>query len=396
MMRFPEKLHIRNQRDALRYVFVITLLITLMLYLSPSGVERRVTASNSIVLDVLPVEVTPSSIAIQANGVARPVSEIPLVAEVNGRVLSVADGFVSGSVVGPDIALATINPEPYELAMAQRKNEVSAASLHLAETKARSVVARRTSGRRATDYARMVPHLAEAQTRLEAAEAALRSANVELSRTEIRAPFVGRLRDVQVKAGQYVTAGQLLGYLYTPKSIEVRLPVRDQWLAFIDLPYDGTAPEQPVRVTLKADFAGLSRTWNGEVIRREGGLNKNQMVTLVARVVQEEGEPPLEPGVWLDASIEGTQLPAVAVLPETVVGRDNRVWLVNKDQRLERRNISVLYRDDKEVYVSSGLANGDQVVLAGDIRMMEGAEVKVRQPWLSNLNKSSDTIQATP
>jgi hypothetical protein len=77
----------------------------------------------------------------------------------------------------------------------------------------------------------------------------------------------------------------------------------------------------------------------------------------------------------------------VAVLPETVVGRDNRVWLVNKQQRLERRNISVLYRDDKQVYVSNGLANGDQVVLAGDLRMMEGAEVKVRQPWLSDASE---------
>jgi membrane fusion protein, multidrug efflux system len=395
-MRWPAKLKIRNQRDALIGIVVVTGLIGVLLYVAPNGVERRVVEHHSVVLDVLPVEVAPSRITIQANGVARPVSEIPLIAEVNGRVLSVAEGFVSGAVAGPDVALATINPEPYELALAQRKNEVSAASLHLAETRARSVVAKRTSGKRATDYARMVPHLAEAQTRLEAAKAALRSASVELSRTEIRAPFTGRLRDIQVKAGQYVTAGQLLGYLYTPNNIEVRLPVRDQWLSFIDLPHDGTAPDKPVSVTLKADFAGVSRTWKGEIIRREGGLDKNQMVALVARVIQTEGQMPLEPGVWLDASIEGSELSGVAVLPETVVGRDNRVWLVNKEQRLERRNISVLYRDDQQVYVSTGLASGDQVVLAGDIRMMEGTEVKVRQPWLSDISEAGATIQATP
>tara|TARA_R110002073_G_scaffold108803_2_gene244527 strand:- start:43154 stop:44341 length:1188 start_codon:yes stop_codon:yes gene_type:complete len=395
-MRWPAKLKIRNQRDALIGIVVVTGLIGVVLYVAPNGVERRVAENHSVVLDVLPVDVAPSRISIHANGVARPVSEIPLIAEVSGRVISVADGFVSGAVVDPEVALATINPEPYELALAQRKNEVSSASLHLAETRARSVVAKRTSGKRATEYARMVPHLAEAQTRLEAAKAALRSASLELSRTEIRAPFVGRLRDIQVKAGQYVTAGQLLGYLYTPNSIEVRLPVRDQWLSFIDLPYDGTAPENPVLVTLKADFAGVSRTWKGEIIRREGGLDKNQMVALIARVIQEEGQIPLEPGVWLDASIEGTELAGVAVLPETVVGRDNRVWLVNKDQRLERRNISVLYRDDKQVYVSTGLANGDQVVLAGDIRMMEGTEVKVRQPWLSDISEGDAAVQATP
>ena len=374
----------RTQRGAFIWVVGITVIITVMLYSIPNDVEREAAHSNSVVLDVLPVQVEPSRINIQANGVARPASEIPLIAEVSGRVLAIDENFVSGSVVSSETALATIDAEPYELALAQRRNEVSAASLHLADTKARASVAERTSGKRATDYARMVPHLAEAQTRLEAARAAMRSAQLELSRTEIKAPFAGRLRDVQVRAGQYITAGQVLGYLYTPDKIEVRLPVRDQWLSMIDLPYDGSEPETPVKVTLKAKFAGIERHWDGEIVRREGGLDKNQMVMLVARVLQHAGEVPLEPGVWVEANIEGAELSGVAVLPETVVGRDSRVWLVNSQQRLERRNISILYRNDKQVYVSNGLANGDQVVLAGDLRMMEGAEVKVRQPWLSD------------
>lgn len=375
---------IDTQGGALFWLAAVTLVVTLFLYLSPSGVERQGAQDNSVVLDVLPVQVAPSRIRIKANGMAQPASQIPLIAEVSGRVLGVDAQFVSGAVVSEDIVLAKVDPEPYQLSLAQRRNEVSAASLHLADTRARASVAERTAGKRATDYARMVPHLAEAQTRLEAAKAALRSAELELARTEIRAPFAGRLRDVQVQAGQYVTAGQLLGYLYTPDQMEVRLPVRDQWLSMIELPDDGRSPAQPVRVTLRAQYAGVEREWQGEIVRREGGLDKNQMVVLVARVSPGEDQVALEPGVWLEAEIEGTEMSGVAVLPETVVGRDNRVWLVNREQRLERRNIAVLYRDDKQVYVSNGLANGDQVVLAGNLRMMEGAEVKVRQPWLSD------------
>lgn len=376
-----------TQAGALFWVASVTLVVGMFLYLSPNGVQRQADIDNSVVLDVLPVQVAPSRVRILANGVARPASEIPLIAEVSGRVLEVNEAFVSGAVVSPEAALAKIDPEPYQLALAQRRNEVSGASLHLADTRARAAVAERTAGKRATEYARMVPHLAEAQTRLEAARAALRNAQLELDRTEIRAPFEGRLRDVQVKPGQYVTAGQLLGYLYTPDRMEVRLPIRDQWLSMIDLPNDGSAPLEPVRVTFSARYAGVERHWQGEIVRREGGLDKNQMITLVAQVTPDEGQVPLEPGVWLEAEIEGTEMSGVAVLPETVVGRDNRVWLVNKQQRLERRNISVLYRDDKQVYVSNGLANGDQVVLAGDLRMMEGAEVKVRQPWLSDTSE---------
>jgi len=391
-VRFPK---IRTQRQALVWVVGITFAIGCVMYLTPNGVERRAADDNGVVLDVLPVQVGPSHIIIHANGVAQPASEIPLIAEVSGRVLEINEEFVSGATVDPEAVLARIDPEPYELALAQRRNEVSAASLHLADTRARASVAERTAGRRATEYARMVPHLAEAQTRLEAARAAMKNAQMELSRTELRVPFAGRLRDVQVRAGQYVTAGQLLGYLYTPDQIEVRLPIRDQWLSLIDLPLDGSAPESPVKVTFKARFAGVERSWNGHIVRREGGLNKNQMIYLMARVLPEEGHVPLEPGVWLEAQIQGAQLNGVAVLPEGAVGRDSRVWLVNGQQRLERRNISVLYRDDKQVYVSTGLANGDQVVLAGDLRMLEGTEVKVRQPWLST-NSDADAGAALP
>src|SRR5690606_31332219 len=178
-----------TQAGALFWVASVTLAVGMFLYLSPNGVQRQAALDNSVVLDVLPVQVAPSRVRIRANGVARPASQIPLIAEVSGRVLEVNEAFVSGAVVTPEAALAKIDPEPYQLALAQRRNEVSGASLHLADTRARAAVAERTAGKRATEYARMVPHLAEAQTRVEAARAALRNAQLELDRTEIRAPF---------------------------------------------------------------------------------------------------------------------------------------------------------------------------------------------------------------
>lgn len=373
---------IDSQQSALRWLAGGVVAITLALYLAPSGVERKA-ENNDVVLEAIPVDLAPSRIAIHASGVARPASEIPLVAEVSGRVLAVDEQFVSGAIVTPQTVLATVDPEAYQLALAQRENEVNAAALHVAETRARAQVARQSASKRSTDYARMVPHLAEAESRLEAARAARRSAEQELARTRIRAPFRGRLREVRVKAGQYVRAGDVLGYLYTPDTMEVRLPVRDEWLSLLDLPLDGSAPAAAVPVQLSSPFAGVIRHWQGEIVRREGGLDRNQMVTLIARITTADDQLPLEPGVWLDAVITGRELSGVATLPESVVGHDGGVWLVDPQQRLIRRKVSVLYRDDHQVYVSSGLSEGDQVVLAGNLRLMEGAEVRVRQPWLS-------------
>ena len=120
---------IRTQRQALVWVLGITLFIGCVMYLTQNGVERRAADENNVVLDVLPVQVGPSHIIIHANGVAQPASEIPLIAEVSGRVLEVNAEFVSGATVDPEMVLARIDAEPYELALAQRRNEVSGASL---------------------------------------------------------------------------------------------------------------------------------------------------------------------------------------------------------------------------------------------------------------------------
>ena len=95
------------------------------------------------------------------------------------------------------------------------------------------------------------------------ARAALNQAELNLSRTEVLAPFTGLVRSEQVDPGQFVNRGSAIARLYAVDYVEVRLPIADQQLAYLDIPPmqrgeldESNAPD----VLLSADFAGQHYT----------------------------------------------------------------------------------------------------------------------------------------
>ena len=130
--------------------------------------------------------------------------------------------------------------------------------------------------------------MAQARAQLASAQAALDKAKLDLSRCEISAPFAGRVRSENVDAGQYLTKGTKLAEVYAVDYAEVRLPLPDDELAFLDLPLayrgNGGAKRQP-KVRLSAKFAGKVYHWDGYIVRTEGEIDsKTRMVYAVAQV----------------------------------------------------------------------------------------------------------------
>ena len=371
-----------GQPRALLWLAGATTLLVLAMYLFAPAARQATPELAPLALDVVPVNRLEQRIGVQAWGQAQPAREIPMLAEVSGVIEHTSEQFVSGAAVTIDTALVTLADEDYQLALAQRENDVSAARLHLEEVRARARVARKVNGSNASPYALLTPHLAEAETRLAAAEAARRQAELQLARTRVHAPFPGRLRTVLVRQGQLVSAGQVLGQLYAPERIEVRLPVRDHWLGLLAEQAPDGVLESPIPVRFEARYGGLQQHWQGQVVRVEGGLDRNQMVTLVAQISDQDGQSPPPPGVWLKASVQSRPLTAVARLPSSVLGHDGAVWVVDGQQRLQRRPVDVLYHDDQSVFVGDGLRDGELVALSGSLRLLEGAPVNPRRAWM--------------
>lgn len=366
-----------DPRYASAWVLAILLLVLVGIYVTAPETVTRATSLAAPEFRVHEVELAPVTLELDSQGTARARDRLGLAFRAAGEVVEVSDAFANGAWVEQGELLVRLDPVPFELEAAQRRHDLAAARLHLEQAQANAKIARRNPSRNATDFALQVPQLKEAEARVEVAEAALRKAESDLARSAMVAPFSGRLEQVQVTEGQTVAAGEPLGQLFSSDRMEVRLPVPDEWLDLLAV--FGTGPGQglDVPVTLTGQFGGKERQWQGTITRRESGISRNQMSWLIAEVDPDSGSVPLEPRVFLQAKIQGRQLSAIAEIPRSAMISHNEVWLLDSSNRIHRREVSWIYRDDDSVYVRDGLQQGEQILAEGTAHLLEGSQIRV-------------------
>ncbi len=353
-------------------------LAVVSLYLVPPAQPVTKTHDNVLSLDTWAVEWRDVVIPVYTQGLVRARHELPLSLEVSGRVEEVSPAFADGGRVMAGEILLRLDPEPFELEVVSQQNAVHAARLHVAETRARARVAG-ASGR-ASALGRFEPQMDEARSRLAAAQAGLRQAERQREQAELVASISGRLKGVNVMPGQHLQAGAVLGQLYQENLVEVRLPVRDDWLALLGIVPGDDRSLQQVKATLRGRFAGRDGQWEGKVVRREGGLNRNQMMHLIVQVANHEQTLPLEPGVLVQAELRGALTPAVAVLPRSAQAGESSIWVLDDEKRLRRQTVAVLHHDSEHLYVHDGVSSETRAVLAGDLQLLEGMKINPRPP----------------
>jgi RND family efflux transporter MFP subunit len=328
-------------------------------------------------VQVVAVEKRDVRLTVTAEGTVLPRTESTLAARVAGEVVAVAPSFEVGGFFDRGEALVTLDARDYEVAVERRKAEVAAARLRQAQEEAEARVAAEEwdgLGEAAPDpLVLREPQLAEARAALAAAEAELRKARLDLERTRITAPFAGRVRSKAVDVGQYLTPGQAVATVHAVDYAEVRLPVPDGELAFLDLPWSfragTTAPG--LEVTLAANLRGELYRWPARIVRTEGELDpRSRMHYLVARVEDPyrrrgAGEgPPLLIGSFVGAEITGREVRDAVELPRTALRGEDRVWVVDEDQRLVFRPVEILRTQAESVVIGGGLESGERVCVS--------------------------------
>ena len=224
-----------------------------------------------------------------------------------------------------------------------------------------------------------------ADATLREAKARLSRAQRDLKRTSIIAPYDGRVRNERVDVGQFVRRGTAVGTIYAVDFAEVRLPVQDEELAFLNLPLGqgrASAEQAGAPVKLRARFAGDEHTWEGQVVRTEGELDPGtRMVNVVAQVAQpyatSGNRPPLSVGLFVDAEIMGATLPELVQLPRSAMRGESRVLVVGQDLRMHFREVRVVRRDQDDVFINAGLRAGELVCVSPLQSTKEGMRVRL-------------------
>ena len=330
-------------------------------------------------------------LTVSAQGSVTPRTESTLISQVAGQIISVSPAFNSGGFFESGDILLTIDPRDYEVAVARARVQVAQAELRLAREEEESKIARQEWERlgkgQPTSLVLREPQLAEATASLESARALLEQAELNLERTKIRALFAGRVRTKNADVGQYVNPGVPLARIYAVDYVEVRLPIPDDQLGYLDLPFNFRGETEHAlgpEVLLHATFAGNPYTWTGRIVRMEGEIDaRSRMIHLVARVEDPYGKgedpnrPPLAVGLFVQAEILGQTVRNIVILPRSALRGSDQILVVENGERLRFRTVDVLRADEERAIIASGLSTGEQICLSSLDAVVDGMRVRV-------------------
>ena len=215
--------------------------------LNPPEAGRRQPPRGSMVVDVVEAERGDYTVWLESQGAVRAHTESSILPEVSGRIVSVSAFFRGGSFFEKDEVLIELDDRDYRTALVTAEAALAQARLRLAEEEARSNQAsedwkRLGNGNAPSTLVLREPQLLEAKANVAAADGRLEQAQRNLERTRIRAPYAGRVLEKRVDVGQFVGPGTLLGRIYAVDYAEIRLPLAEWQLGFIELP--GNPPGQ--------------------------------------------------------------------------------------------------------------------------------------------------------
>ena len=308
---------------------------------------------------------TSAPIALQATGNIEAAQRLELKPEVGGRVYKTADAFEPGGLFEAGDPMLWINPVDFENSLAQARSTLAQAEYNFAQEQGRQEVARHEwemiDGKESIsalekDLILRKPQLEQAKAQLEATQKAVATAELNIERTCVRVPFnaqiLSRSVDLGSQVGSQTTLAELIGtdeYWMT-----ATLPVNElQWLE---------VPGNPAQIRIEDKSEKFTE---GEVFSVLPALEQNgRLARIVLRIPHPQESPiPLHINAYAYADMVGKTVEHVYIIPTDALHQGREVWLLNAEERLEIREVHVLWKTREQVFIDEGLSDGERLVL---------------------------------
>ncbi|MEM8987888.1 MAG: efflux RND transporter periplasmic adaptor subunit [Pseudomonadota bacterium] len=394
----------------LALVFMIGGLIISILVVFQKEPEKREIVERPIAVFAEKVKVEPRNLTVKSQGEVRPRTEIDLATQVGGVIVHVAPQFFDGGVFSSGDVLVRIEDADYRLAVTRAAAQVARAEQNLKREEAEAELAERDwrelgGEGEASALTLRLPQLAQARAEHEAAKADLAEAKLNLKRTEITAPFDGRIRQKYVDRGQFVGPGTPLAKAFATDIVEIRVPLADADLAKLDMPLAFAASTETPgpEALLSTVVAGAAHSWSGRITRTDAAIDSTTRQLFAIIEVEEpygegaDGDAPLAVGLFVEAKIDGRAMPNALVVPSRSIRSGDKVYIVDGSNRLQSRRVAILASDRDETIIGSGLNDGDLVVVSSIASLEVGTLVQALDQDRTPLRPSSSgDIAATP
>ena len=355
----------------------------------PKSARGKPSLAPQMTVDTL--RVTPQTYQVQINsfGVVQPRTQSVLVAQASGQINQVSSQFRDGGFFEPGDVLIQLDDRDHKAEVKIAQSSLMSAKQGLLEEQARVKQAiadwqRLGNGQQANALVLREPQLEAAKAKVLSAEAQLEKAQLTLERTQIVAPYAGRILKKQVDLGQVVSNNAQLASIYAVDYVEIRLPIKNKDLELINLPEQfRDVAQTPLgsEVTFRSDLI-RDQTWQGRVVRTESAIDTaSQQLYVVAQIddpyqAKLNQISPIKIGQYVSAQIQGNTLSNVIVIPNSAIYQGSYVYTVNNGV-LKRKNITLRWQNANDAIVASGLEENELLVVTPLGQVSSGTPVKV-------------------
>ena len=387
---------------------ILLAIISLIIFaiLSPKPAKKPAIIKAPLV-EVREIERQNVRFVISSQGSVLPRTQTNLVSEVSGQIISVNDKFNVGGFFNKGEVLLTIDDSSYQVSLLQAQSRLDAAKAALVEEQARKDQAEdewQLTGKAVSDapiLALRLPQLQKAKADVKAAMADVADAELKLARTKITAPYDAIVKEKQVDIGQYVSMGSTLAKTFAVDYAEVRLPIKQRDVGFLNLPKINQSEGQLSKVEIFYQLSGTEHSWASHLTRYEGEVDSRSRVHYVIAqiddpygVLSSNERKELRIGTFVNANISGKELSDIVVIPRDALHGASKLYLVDADNKLHIQEINILRNDANYVYSRDSFSEGHRLVTTQMETPVEGMAVRVAGEQ-ETLQKTGDTNSVT-
>ncbi|MBU1168637.1 MAG: efflux RND transporter periplasmic adaptor subunit [Proteobacteria bacterium] len=350
-------------------------------------VQKGIPTRQAPLVEVISVAKGPRRMALSAMGTVIPSAQINLKAKISGEVIHVAKEFVPGGLFKKNDIILSIDPQDYDLAVKKKESLLNHAKANLDLELGRQDVAREELHMMQTSSGKVIqdnglalrkPQLDQARAEYDSAMVDLESARLDRLRTVIRAPFNGLMVSRNTHVGAQVSSLESLATLVNTNEYWVEASIPLGLLSWITLPKGNDKPGNSVLIINPA----ITDQYTGQVIKITGQLNEQSRL---AKVLVRINDPlslqsgstkiPLLLGDYVNLRIDGGTVNDIIALPRSAIHEDNQVWVL-ENERLFIRKIQISWSDDTDVFVNSGIEQGDFIIISNLSGVIDGMSVR--------------------
>ncbi|MFV8453051.1 efflux RND transporter periplasmic adaptor subunit, partial [Vibrio campbellii] len=348
-----------------------------------SNAQKGAPAPLVVTQDVTIIDYQPSKSYI---GRIEAVEDTNITAQVSGYLE--ARHFDEGQMVEKGQLLYSIEPSSFEAQVASAKAALAQAKAALKKAeldhqRGKNLLPRGSISQ--SEFDALTATLLGARAELEAANAQLKLAEVNLSYTQIRAPFSGRISDSKVSTGDLLSPSSgILTTLVSLDPVHTSFSVSERErlnLGMDGIKGDGSAESSGVEVQLELE--------NGEYFEHLGQLDflgnriNTQTGTIAMRAVVPNPDQKLLPGQHIKVNLRDKNAKDVIVIPRRAVQTDlegDFAMVMAEGNVAERRNVELGAQVEQGIIIKDGLDKDDTVITQGLQRVRNGVEVRIQSP----------------